>query len=178
MPFPEFDPGKSKILFFSRGRGRGHAIPDIEIVRELARLRNDVEVRFVSYATGARTIEELGFPLIDLGLSETNGTAETTVLAGKMIGWLEPDLVVAHEEFAAMPAAKIFDKPTVMILDFFTGAEMYSMQSLRFADHVLFTDRRGLHVEPPSVRGRVRYMGPVQRSFEYTRRDRLRARRE
>ena len=176
MPFPDFTPGKKKILFFSRGRGRGHAVPDIEIVRELQRVRDDVEVRFVSYGTGARTIEELGFPLVDLGLPEANGTAETTVLAGKMIGWLNPDLVVAHEEFAALPAAKIFDKPTVMVLDYFTDPEMYSMQSLRFADHVLFMDRKGVHPEPPSAKGKVRYLGPVVRSFAYTRGDRVRAR--
>ncbi|MBI3680567.1 MAG: hypothetical protein HY235_09240, partial [Acidobacteria bacterium] len=156
MAFPEFDKSKKKVLFFTRGRGHGHAIPDIEIIKELEHLRKDVEVRFVSYGTGARTIEQFGFPLIDLGLSEANGTAETSVLAGKLIGWLDPDLVVAHEEFAALPAAKIFDKPTVSILDWFTDPEKYSMQSLRFADQILFIDERGIFPEPEWVRGKVR----------------------
>ena len=42
-------------LFFSRGRGRGHAIPDLEIVRELAQITDAITVQFVSYATGAAT---------------------------------------------------------------------------------------------------------------------------
>ncbi|MGH9720041.1 MAG: hypothetical protein ACRD8O_07495 [Bryobacteraceae bacterium] len=178
MSFPQFAAGKQKLLFFTRGRGRGHAIPDIAIAKELAELRDDVQIRFVSYGTGARTLAEFGCPLIDLSLDDANGTAETTVLAGKVIGWLQPDLVVAHEEFAAMPVAKVFDKPTVMITDFFTDADRYSMQSLRFADHILFTDNRGIYPEPPAAAGRTRYLGPVPPRFEYARKDRRRARKE
>ena len=178
MSFPEFDAGKIKVLFFSRGRGRGHAIPDIRIAAELGQICPDIQIRFVSYGTGARTVEELGHPFIDLGLPDTNGTAETTVLAGKLIGYLQPDLVVAHEEFAAMPVAKVFSKRTVMITDFFTDPDRYSMQSLSFADHILFTDQRGIYQEPPSAAGRTRYLGPVPTGFEFTRRDRPRARRE
>jgi hypothetical protein len=59
ITFPEFEPDKKKVLFFTRGRGSGHAIPDIEITNELLGLRMDVEVRFVSYASGARTLSEL-----------------------------------------------------------------------------------------------------------------------
>jgi len=178
MSFPQFDGDKKRLLFFTRGRGRGHAIPDIAIAKELTRLREDVQIRFVSYGTGARTLEEFGLPLIDLGLSDANGIAETTVMAGKLIGWLQPDLVVAHEEFAALPAAKIFSKPTALITDFFTNPEYYSMQSLRFADQILFTDYRGIYTEPASAAGRTRYLGPVQPRFEFRRKDRLRARKE
>lgn len=173
-----FEPGRKKILFFTRGRGRGHAIPDIAIVRELEQLRPDVQVRFVSYGTGAVTFAAHGIPCIDLQLPDQNSIAATTVLAGRVIAALAPDLVVAHEEFSAMPVAKIFGLPTVMITDFFTGPGMLSMESLWYADRVLFLARRGLHVEPPSVRGKVKYLGPAMRPFTYRRRDRRRARAE
>src|SRR5271156_2508565 len=107
MAFPEFQSEKKKILFFSRGRGRGHAIPDREIIRSLSTLREDIEVRIVSYGAGAATFEQLGMQLIDLKLPEAGSIADMSVLAGKLIGWLNPDLVVSHEEFAALPAAKI-----------------------------------------------------------------------
>ncbi len=178
MAFPEFDSGKRKILFFSRGRGRGHAIPDIQLVKELQEGREDIQVRFASYGTGARTIEEHGQPLIDLDLPDLNGISETTVLAGKLIGWLDPDLVVAHEEFPALPAAKIFDKPTVLITDWFTAPERYSMLSLQFADEILFIDEPGIFEEPAWVQGKVRYVAPILRPFAYTRDDRARAREE
>ena len=173
-----FEAGRKKILFFTRGRGRGHAIPDIAIVEELEKLRPDVEVRFVSYGTGALTFAAHGIPCIDLQLPDQNSIAATTVLAGRVMAALAPDLVVAHEEFSAMPVAKIFGLPTVMITDFFTTPGMLSMESLWYADQVLFLARRGLHVEPPSARGKVKYLGPALRAFTYRRRDRQRARAE
>jgi hypothetical protein len=86
--------------------------------------------------------------------------------------------VVAHEEFSALPSAKIFGKRTALITDFFGEPGTFSTESLWFADHVLFLDRKGLFAEPRSARGRVSYVGPVLRRFEYSRRDRRRAREE
>jgi len=173
-----FAGGRKKVLFFSRGRGRGHAVVDIEVGRELGELRDDVEIRFVSYGTGARTFAERGIAAIDLGLPDANGIAVTTVLAGRLIGRLQPDLVVAHEEFAALPAAKIFGAKSVMITDFFGEPGKFSMESLWFADRVLFIDRKGVFAEPDSAAGKVQYLGPQVRKFEYARRDRPRARHE
>lgn len=178
MPFPEFDFGGRKVLWFSRGRGRGHAIPDIRIAQELQSLAPDVQIRFVSYATGARTFQEREVPVIDLGLPAANGAVETTVLAGRLIGWLQPDLVIAHEEFAAMPAASIFQRPAVMLTDWFSEADTFAMASLKFAQVILFLDDPGIHSVPEFLRGKVRYLGPQVRSFGYTRDDRARARRE
>ncbi len=178
MPFPEFEKEKRKVLFFSRGRGRGHAIPDIEIIRELCAFRPDAEVRIVSYGTGAATFHELGFHLIDVGLPETSPIAEMSVIAGKLTGWLNPDLVVAHEEFPAMPAAKIFSKPSLFITDWFAEPDSYAMGALRFADEVLFLGRPGVFAEPSWLRDKVRYIGPVLRNFSYGPEDRLRARAE
>lgn len=178
MAFPHFDPDRPGILFFCRGRGRGHAIPDSVIVRELAELRPDIQVHFVSYGTGARTLESLGFSLIDLDLPDDNSYAVTTVVAGQLIGELQPDLVVAHEEFTALLAAKILRKPAVLITDFFGKADSFAMECQWFADRILFLDRRGIHAEPPSAKGRTTYLGPALRRFQYRRRDRARARRE
>src|SRR5712692_3662651 len=170
--------GRKKLLFFSRGRGRGHAVVDIEIARDLGELRDDVQILFVSYGTGARTFQERGIAVIDLGLPDANGIAVTTALAGRLIGRLQPDVVVAHEEFAALPAAKIFGTKTVMITDFFGEPGKFSMESLWFADQVLFIDSKGVFDEPPSAAGKVQYLGPQVRKFEYRRADRPRARRE
>lgn len=178
MPFPEFDDGGLKILFFSRGRGRGHAIPDIEIVRHLQQLDPTAQVRLVSYATGGETFQAHSIPYIDLGLPERNTINETIIAAAKLTGWLNPDLVVAHEEFMALPAAKIFDKPTIFLTDWFSENEKYAMASLRLADTILFLDESGIYPEPESARGKVTYIGPVLREFNYSIADRPRARRE
>ena len=167
-----------KVVFFSRGRGRGHAVLDMDIGAELLRLRPDISVQFVSYGSGARTFQERGVPVIDLGLPDANSIAVTTVLAGRVIGHLQPDLLVVHEEFAALPAAKIFGRKTVMITDFFGEPGMFSAESLWFADKILFIDHQGRRKEPPSVEGKVQYMGPQIRNFDYQREHRQRARAE
>jgi UDP-N-acetylglucosamine:LPS N-acetylglucosamine transferase len=178
MPFPEFDPTKKKVLFFSRGRGRGHAIPDIEIVKALSEICPDIDVRMVSYSTGASTISSFGLPLIDIGMPDTSPIAETSVAAGKLIGWLNPSLVVAHEEFAVAPASKIFGKPCLVLTDFFSESDLYSMHALKFADQILFLGREGVFDELPWVKGKVHYIGPVLRPFTYQPGDRERARRD
>lgn len=45
-----------KVLSFSRGRGRGYAIPDVAIREELLDVEPSITLRFVSYGTGAETI--------------------------------------------------------------------------------------------------------------------------
>jgi UDP-N-acetylglucosamine:LPS N-acetylglucosamine transferase len=174
----EFDPSRVGVLFFSRGRGRGHAIPDIAIVEELSKIRDDLDVRFVSYATGAATLAERGHTVIDIDLPEANPFLETLVIAAKLLAWLRPQLVVSHEEFAALPAAKILDLPTVMITDWFVKPERLIMSALQYSDEILFIDEAGIYEEPAYLKGKIRYVGPVLRDFEYRRADRARAREE
>lgn len=174
----EFDPERIGVLFFSRGRGRGHAVPDCALAAELCRLRNDVDVRFVSYATGAETFEQLGHTVIDLDLPENNPLFETLIRATRVIGWLKPRLVIAHEELAALAAAKILELPTVYLADWFGKPEDIRTGLLAYADEILFLDEAGIFSEPPPAQGRVRYVGAVLRPTSYTRQDRLRARQE
>ena len=175
MPFPEFEPGKKRILLFSRGRGRGHATPDIAILRALHALRGDLEVRAVSYGTGADTFREAGVSVVDLGLPDAGGVVDISVLAGRLIGWLDPDLVVSHEEFPAIPAAKIFDKPTLVLTDWFLESEGYAMNSLKFADEILFLGTEGVFWEPAWLHDRISYVGHMLRPFDFGPGDRLRA---
>ena len=90
---------------------------DLEIFRRVEALREDMQTRFVSYGTGARAFEQQGIRSIDLGLPDSNPIPETTVLSGQVIAWLRPDVVVAHEEYPALPVAKIFQLPTLAITD-------------------------------------------------------------
>jgi len=178
MATPEFDPEKSKLLFFCRGRGSGHAIPDIELTKELTSLRTDVDVRFVSYGTGAKTLAEHGCTVIGLDLPDLNSLLDVIVLATKVTGWLQPDLVVSHEEFGALPAAQICDCPAVSITDWFVESGRITMGALRYAREVVFTDFEGHFEEPPQAKGKVTYVGPILRKFEYSGDDRVRARQE
>ncbi len=178
MAFPYFQPSRPSILFFSRGRGRGHAVPDLEIARQIIALRPEVQIHFVSYGTGGATIAARGWPLVDLGLPDDNSTAVTVVHAGRLIGALQPDLVVSHEEYAALPAAAVFGRRALLLTDFFGEDGSFWMECQWFAERILFLDHRGLHPEPASAKGRTTYLRPVLRDFSWRRSDRRRARRE
>ncbi|MGH9397772.1 MAG: hypothetical protein ACRD18_13090 [Terriglobia bacterium] len=148
------------------------------IADELAKLRGDIDLKFVSYGTGAMTFTGHRKPVIDLEMPDTNPLWTTVVRAGQVIGQMQPDLIISHEEFAVLPVAKIFNLPAVFITEWFANPEDLRMQTLSYADEVIFIGDPGTSEEPPCVEGKVHYTGPVLRSFAYGRSDRDRARRE
>jgi UDP-N-acetylglucosamine:LPS N-acetylglucosamine transferase len=168
---------RRKLLFFTRGRGRGHAVPDLAIVGHLETLAPHVDVKFVSYGTGAATLVQEGRAVIDLGLREDCDYLDLLVRSGRVLEAERPDVVVSHEDFAVLPAAKVFGLPTVLVVDFFLPVEHLWMQSLVHADRVVFIENRGVFPEPATTRGKVRYVGPVRRPLSYGRADKSRARR-
>lgn len=153
-----------KMLFFSRGKGRGHAVPDAAIGNELQKLEPRLELTFVSYSTGAATLKELGKEVIDLGLPEDNPLWDTSLRVVRLLRDQEPHtIVVSHEEFCVAPLAKAFGFPTVFLTDWFVSAESHYMRSLQHADEIIFMDRPGLYDEPSYLSGKVHYVGCVLR---------------
>ncbi len=167
-----------RILFFCRGRGRGHAVPDLEVVRELSTLRAGLAIQLASYGTGAETIRQAGYPVADLGLPEANPFLETLIVATRLIAAFEPDVVVSHEEFAALPAARTAQVPAIFITDWFPPAPGVRADCLAYADSVVFTEERGVYVPPPFLGRAPCYVEPVVRKMRYTLADRSRARSE
>jgi predicted glycosyltransferase len=85
--------------------------------------------------------------------------------------------VISHEEFPALAGVKIFDKPTLMLTDWFLASEQYAMAALKYADHILFLGADGIYEEPEWIAGRVQYMGSMRRRG-FVQVDRSRAREE
>jgi len=166
------------VLFFSRGRGKGHAIPDISIVQAVQKVNDEVNCNFVSYGTGAATLSEFGYGVEDLHLPEDNPFLETLVRSCDVIRTSAPDVVVSHEEFAAILAAKVCGVPAVFITDWFGNEQQLAMQLLTYAELTIFLGERGIFDEPTFLKGKVAYVGAFTRDFAYHIRDRDRARLE
>src|SRR5580692_6414558 len=77
--------GKMDILFFSRGRGRGHAIPDIAIMQEVVSRRPDISWSFASYGTGAETFKFHDYQALNLELPDENLFFPTLIRASELI---------------------------------------------------------------------------------------------
>jgi len=150
-------------LFFSRGLGRGHAVPDAAIAEELRRLRPNLEICFVSYSLGAHTLRQLGHRVIDLDLAEDPLLFDSVTRVVSLLRNEKPALVVSHEEFSTVPVARGFGLPTVFLTDWFGPPEWPIMQALKYADEIVLLDEPGYQSEPEYLREKVHYAGLVFR---------------
>jgi hypothetical protein len=126
------------VLFFSRGRGRGHSIPDAILVERLMKQIEGLSLRFVSYGTGATTLKAKGYNIIDLGLRDDNPLIETIIRCVQVMSANRPRLVIAHEEFAALIAARAFDVPSVFITNWFVDPTNILMRTLSYSEEIIF----------------------------------------
>ncbi len=172
MPQPL--PPRPRLLYFLRQEDDGSAAVDAAVASELRRLAA-VDVRLCRSGGSVRTLGDLGHPVFDLGLGADAPLLDRLVRSVQSIASVEPDGVVSHGELAALPAAKAFGLPVLLITDAFPTSEVLT-DTLRYADEILFTGHRGVFPEPPEAGGRIRYIGPLIGTPSATRAERARAR--
>lgn len=161
-----------EVLFFSRGRGHGHAIPDMAICDKMVELGIDHNVTFASYSTGAITLREAGRTVVDLGLPESNPYVPTLIKCAEVIRDQRPDIVVAHEEFAGIVAAHLAGLPSLFISAWLPPSNSVLGESLAFADTIVVIDNPGVFPVPSWVRHAPVYAGPIVRPMRFTAKDR------
>ncbi len=166
------------VLFFSRGRGRGHAIPDLAIAESLKQRAPEIRLTFASYGTGAETLKQSAWSVIDLGLPEENRFVPTCLRAHDLIRSRKPSVVVSHEEFAALPAAKMNGIPSIYLGDWFPPGSSAPADALQCASAMIVMDQKGALPPPRYAVPPTRFVGPVVRPMAYSLADRDRARDE
>jgi UDP:flavonoid glycosyltransferase YjiC (YdhE family) len=122
------------IVYFSRGKGRGHAVPDNAIARRLLQRSPSIDIRFVSYSTGADVLRQCGWSVTELNLSEEPNFSDSLYEVARLLHSLPATLVVCHEEFAALCVAKALGIRTVFLTDWFISPESVIMQSLKYVN--------------------------------------------
>jgi len=156
------------ILFFSRGRGRGHVIRDLAIAQALRDRCPTLRIGFASYSRGIDVLRETGEVSYDLMLPENNPYPETIVRAATLMGSVDPSLVVAQEEPGAITAAAVAGIRSIFTTHWFAPRDTHiSSQALVHAASILFMEERGIFAEPVQAVGRVHYCGPVLRHFRH-----------
>lgn len=167
-----------EVMFVSRGRGKGHAVPDIAIASLLAAKMPTLRFRFVSYSTGAEVYRSSGLPVVDMRATEEPDFPDMVAKYAVLISKVRPKVVLAHEEYAVAVAAAASGVPCVFLTDYFSDPSLFYIRALRTVVGVVFLGRKGVFVEPPFLRGRVSYVGYAIRHFAYKVNDRRRARSE
>jgi hypothetical protein len=148
------------------------------IMEGLQAISPGIAWQFVSYGTGGSTLVEFGHPVVDLGLPDENPFFETLIKSSDIIRRESPRIVLCHEEFAAVIAARAFGVPVVWLDDWFLDERDLRMQALKHVDSVIFMGEPGVFDEPSYLKGKIRYVGAVLREFRYHKQDRQRARQE
>ena len=163
-----------KILYFSRGRGFGHAIPDLMVVDRLESLRPDVNITLGSYADGLKAISSNGRSALDLEMElDDEYTQKELSALQRIIPSVEPDLIVTHEVFYALPVARKYNIPSVLITHWFFEelGDMTAFTGLlaRFfncATEIVIRDIESGHTVPPTLKVPVSFIGPILRTAE------------
>lgn len=163
---------KDNIVMFSRGRGHGHAIPDMLIADEISRIAPQIAITFVSYATGANTFRHAKRDVIDLELTENNSFTETLLACEALLRREPPSLVIAHEEFAAIVAAKICNRKVVFVSAWLPPQGSIGADTLGVCDAAIVLGNPGLFPVPLGMKVAPVYVGPIIRAVQFTHRDR------
>lgn len=122
-----------------------------------------VEVQFASYSTGAATFRSSGVDVVDIGMSESNPYLATQIKAFELIRRVAPDIVVAHEEFAALPAAKMAGLASVFISAWLPVGASIASESMSFADAAIVLGEPGIFPVPQGFSGKMYYAGTAYR---------------
>jgi len=168
------------ILYFSRGRGFCHAMRDMLIIEELTKLNERLNIKVASYADGYTCFDKNGFEVLDLGLGLDEEFGYKAVNRMKsLIEKFNPDLIVADEVFLVLPLAKKFGITSLLITNWFFESidKRHPMiPVVRDANRIIFADRKEFHKVPSNFDVPVSFVGPIIREFEYTQKDKKRAR--
>ncbi|MBN1695182.1 hypothetical protein JW879_07275 [candidate division WOR-3 bacterium] len=171
-----------KILYLSRGRGFSHAMYDLLILGELENMNKDLSILVASYDKGYIYFLNNGIKAFNLELRQED---ELSLKAGfriwSLIRKFKPNLVVADEVFIALHITKALKIPSILITHWFfeTFSEKHPIiPAVKKANHVIFVDTPEFHSIPFDFGVPLTFVGPVIKEFDYTLKDRNKARDE
>ena len=170
---------RKKVLYFSRGRGFGHAIGDMEVIRELERRDENLDISVVSYAHGYEAFVKNGFTEIeDLHLDYENefSCPQGLERINRLIKSIRPDVIVANEMFNVLPLAREHRLPAVLITHWFFESVHSKPTVLSLfmacANHIIFGDLEDFHEKPTKLKVPVSFVGPIMRKIVVNVKDR------
>lgn len=137
----------------------------MEIARELRILSDEIEIIFASYATGFKAF--INENVIDMNLPENNPFLKTLYKADGLIKHTTPNLVIAHEEFAALAAAKLNNIPSIYISAWMPRLGTVAAEAVSDATNSIIIESPGIFPEPENST-KVFYTGPILRKMKFT----------
>jgi uncharacterized protein (TIGR00661 family) len=171
-----------RLLYLSRGRGFSHAMNDLLIIKELKDMNKRLSILVASYDKGYTYFSENGFEPFNLGLKQNDElTLKSALRIWSLIRRFKPDLVVTDEVFIALHITKGLRIPSILITHWFFESfnkKHPMIPAVKKANYVIFVDTPEFHTIPFDFNVHITFVGPVIREFEYTLKDKKKARDE
>jgi len=155
---------------------------DSLILKELKKINKSISILVASYDKGYTYFINNGIKAFNLDLTQDE---ELTLKAGfriwSLIRKFKPNMVVSDEVFIVFHITKALKIPSVLITHWFF--ENFSnnhpmIPAVKKANHVVFVDVPEFHTIPIDFNVHLTCVGPVIRNFEYSLKDKKRARKE
>lgn len=156
---------QQKILFFVRGLGFGHAARDLAIAKQLSEMNDNTQIKFVSYAAGAKFLSGNSYNVIDLGLPATGNDGKMISHAIALISSEKPDIIVTDEELSITSIAKGFNIPCVLIANWFQPEDAQIVELFSDAGCIIIPDYKdgfNISLSPPLDPGKISWVGPIR----------------
>jgi UDP-N-acetylglucosamine--N-acetylmuramyl-(pentapeptide) pyrophosphoryl-undecaprenol N-acetylglucosamine transferase len=155
---------------------------DLLIIRELKKINKNLSILVASYDKGYVYFKGNGFRPFNLGLrQEEELTLKASLRMWTLIRRFRPDLVVSDEVFIALHITKGLKIPSILITHWFFESfyrKHPMIPVVKKANHVLFVDKPEFHTIPFDFNVHLTFVGPVIREFDYTLKDKKRAKYE
>lgn len=150
-------------MFFTRGEGTDHAKRDVAIARRAIEEDREVEVIFASWSEGWRYLRGVGWPCRNIG-PKLGDEHERLIGIGRAMDEEKPDLVVTDEELMALPMAKVFHIPSVLITNWFPPNKRHPLMGY-FVDPelILVPAPKDVYAKPEELDllTPVKFVGPI-----------------
>jgi len=172
------------IMFFSHGKGWGHAIRDMIIIDAVKEQLPDVKIEVFSYDQGYEAFSFYGRQCINI--RPPAWSQDGPEWFKKFTDLLEerpkPDLIISDEEGIGVEFAnEIFEVPSVFISDWLPIKPYVSDEGFKLfysADRIIYLGYESSMHPPEDMRSKIEFVGPIIRKSEYTQNDRPKIRTE
>lgn len=160
----EYGETMKKVLFFSRGKGWGHSIRDIEIAKRM-RSSNEYDMLFASYGAGYKAYSIKGISCCDLKCSENAYGGQLIKPFISLIREIKPAWIVSDEEVLILPIAASYDIPCCYITNYFVPQDAIESTCIHYSEFIIFAEYDDLCPQNVPYKIPIHYVGPICQNF-------------
>jgi UDP-N-acetylglucosamine:LPS N-acetylglucosamine transferase len=156
----------TKVIVFSRGLGVGHVKRDLEVIKELKKRIQNMNVMFCSYGSGLKYLRKKGLNTVDMKAEFTFSYWETfiqsLITAYKIVTDFKPQLLIGDEEFYVPVVGKMLRVPVCFITNWFPDRnDVLGLSCLDVADLIIFPGLSSNVEVPSKLVSKVLFAGPI-----------------